>query len=636
MPKEQPEMRKLKHVDASGAISFLFLAMLVLGAVPACAQESQELLATISQQVGRSMQSLTGYSFQRRTEVQVDGDTKSVQLVQVAFGPDRQPLVTPIGAPPPEDTGFGLRGLIEKRKAEEMKEEVRNLVQLSNSYLVPSQVEMQQLFGQAQVFVNPDSGVVRVDVSDLLQMGDHVTMNCDGLTKNRTQTQVRTFTNGNPVTINAVYQTLPTGLNYNAQTVINVPANGLQITINTMNYQQQAVPVASTPSVAQDPGWPRQWTNQGNTLVVYQPQVDDWKDFSVLDLRMAFSITPAGGRTAVGVMVLTGDTQVDNENQMVLISNLKIVSTHYPSLSPSETEPLDRLVRTFLPPTVNVSLHRLVASVPKKESVPGVQLRNDPPVIFVSYKPAILLDVDGRPVRAPVRKTSLEYVVNTHWPLFFDPGGSMFYLLVDRQWLKAATPDGPWLVTTKLPREMSRLRDDPQWADLEQSIPPPPAVPGAVVPIVFYSAVPADILLFDGKPSYARIPGTQLAYATNTLSYVFLHTPTNRYYYLTAGRWFGADSLGGPWKFATPDLPADFARIPPTSPAAQVLASVPGTEEAKDAVLMAQIPTTVIVNPAAAAARAKATYDGVAPVRADRGDIDVVRHEFHANGHPGR
>ena len=62
--------------------------------------------------------------------------------------------------------------------------------------------------------------------------------------------------------------------------------------------------------------------------------------------------------------------------------------------------------------------------------------------------------------------------------------------------------------------------------------------------------------------------------------------------------------------FATPDLPANFAKIPPSSPASAVLASVPGTDEAKDAVLLAQVPTTMTVNPTKAAAMVKVQYGG--------------------------
>src|SRR5439155_17167370 len=44
-------------------------------------------------------------------------------------------------------------------------------------------------------------------------------------------------------------------------------------------------------------------------------------------------------------------------------------------------------------------------------------------------------------------------------------------------------------------------------------------------------------------------------------------------------------------------------------PAARVLVSVPGTEEAKDAILLAQIPTTAVVDPKAAE-QAKVSYTG--------------------------
>ncbi len=381
-------------------------------------------------------------------------------------------------------------------------------------------------------------------------------------------------------------------------------------TVKWMFVSLGLILVVATAGVAQDPGWPRQLTANGNTLIYYQPQVDDWKNFRELNWRMAISLTPAGGKAAVGIVVLKGDTQVDNDNKMVLINNMQIVRTDFPYLDPASAAKMDQLARTFLPPAVSISLHELVACVPKKESVASVQLKNDPPVIFVSYTPAILLDVDGQPVGVPVRDTNLEYVVNTHWRLFFNKAKSEYYLLAGEQWLRASNLEGPWSAAKSLPKDMDRMAQDPQWADLRTFIPVPPAKPDAAVPKVFYSTSPAEVILFDGQPVYSQIAGTQLIYATNTMSYVFFHRPTRQYYYLTAGRWFSASSLNGPWTFATPNLPADFAQIPPTSPAGQVLASVPGTEEAKDAVLHAQIPTTVVVNPSAAAAEAKVTYDG--------------------------
>ncbi len=48
--------------------------------------------------------------------------------------------------------------------------------------------------------------------------------------------------------------------------------------------------------------------------------------------------------------------------------------------------------------------------------------------------------------------------------------------------------------------------------------------------------------------------------------------------------------LNGPWAFATDNLPADFALIPPDGKQGNVLASVPQTPEAQAAVLQAEIP----------------------------------------------
>lgn len=367
--------------------------------------------------------------------------------------------------------------------------------------------------------------------------------------------------------------------------------------------------VSATVSAAKDPGWPRQIVKQGSTLIYYQPQVDDWKNFTDLDWRMAFSLTPAGGKEVVGVVELQAHTEVDNDKKMVVITHLKILRTNFPSLEPVRAAQMDQLLRTFLPTSVSISLHRLVACVPKPDSVPGVPVKNDPPAIFVSYAPAILLALDGDPVLADVPKTSLAFVVNTTWPLFYDKPKPSYYLLIDQQWMTAAGLAGPWSTTLKLPSDMAKMAGDPEWAALKKVI-PPPVVPKGVIPGVFYSNRPAEMILFDGKPAYSSIPGTQLSYATNTSSYLFLHKATNQYYYLTGGRWFRSNSLQGPWSFATTDLPVDFAKIPLSSPASVIRASVPGTDEAKDAVLLAQVPTRMTVNPATAAANVKVVYGG--------------------------
>ncbi len=368
-----------------------------------------------------------------------------------------------------------------------------------------------------------------------------------------------------------------------------------------------------TASFAQDIGWPREKSSADATIIYYQPQLDEWKDYRELDARMAVSIKPKTGQPAVGVVYLRARTDANLETRNVVLSQFQITSTKFPSLDQAGAAAMGQLVKTFLSPnaTLNISLDRLLAEVEEKkqDSTPAAAVKNDPPKIFVSYGNAILLLVDGEIVRAPIGKTSLEFVVNTNWDLFFDKTDSKYYLLNQKMWLTAASLEGPWSVTTKLPADLSKIPDQPNWADVKKAI-PPPANAGATAPKVFYSNVPAEIITFKGKPVYAKIPNTQLSYATNTESNIFLQSGENQYYFLVAGRWFRATSLDGPWTFATADLPADFAKIPKNSPRSSVLVSVPGTDEATDAVLLAQIPNTVIVDRAKAEAAVQVSYDG--------------------------
>src|SRR5215831_7661633 len=366
---------------------------------------------------------------------------------------------------------------------------------------------------------------------------------------------------------------------------------------------------SSTAAGQSDSTWPREKYSNGTKLIVYHPQVDDWKNFQDLSWRMAISLTPKTGKEVVGVIEMKGTTSVDNVAKLVTISNLQVTGTYFPSLDKPTAEKMEQLFKTFVPPTFSASLYHLIASTPKKEPPAGVQLNNEPPKIFVGYQPSILLTVNGEPVLSEVPNTNLKFVVNTEWPLFFDQGNSAYYVAVGQAWLTASSLDGQWSPTKKLPPEMSKVPQDKQWSALKKFI-PPAANPKGPAPEVFYSDKPAEIILFDGQPAYAQIPDTQLEYATNTNSVVFVYKPTKQFYFLTAGRWFSAADLQGSWTYATPNLPADFAKIPSSSPASAILATVPGTEQAKDAVLLAQVPTTMTVKPTEAAAKVKVAYAG--------------------------
>jgi hypothetical protein len=355
--------------------------------------------------------------------------------------------------------------------------------------------------------------------------------------------------------------------------------------------------------------WPREITKDGNRLTFYQPQVDAWTDYRQLDGRVAIVLTPAGEQSVTGMITLQAQTDTDFDERTVAIHDIRITSALFPSLDDVAQQKMRSVTEGLFPKAgVLISLDRMLAAAEDSET-PGktVALKTDPPKIFVSIEPAILLLVDGEPVRAPLAQTSVEVIVNANWDLFFDKARHQFYLSNSPLWLQAPTLNGPWTTATSLPSDMSKLPDD--WADVKKTI-PPSAPTGAPAPKVFYSDTAAELIAFDGAPQWQAIQGTNLAYATNTDSDFFIDYTSNRFYYLTSGRWFSALQRTGPWSFASDKLPPDFSSIPADSPAADVLPNIPGTDEAREAVMMAQIPTLAVVNKAEAAAAVKVNYQG--------------------------
>jgi hypothetical protein len=358
---------------------------------------------------------------------------------------------------------------------------------------------------------------------------------------------------------------------------------------------------ASCSIFAQDPGWPRQLTNNGSILVLYTPQVEDWPEYQTLNFRMAFALTPYQGKESVGVLYISATTTVDTYTRMVDIFNMNITDVHFPSLDPATAASMGQIVRQFLDVTkkVTVSMDRIVAATPKKQPTTAVSnIKNDPPTIFVSNTPAILLQMQGEAAVTDASKGGMKYVYNANWPLFQDPGTNKYYLFDNVEWQTAGQLQGPWTYTSKLPKALTDLKKDDNWKTVLKTAIPAPAKSKSL-PNIYYSVDPAEIVIFSGAPSMQPIPGTGLTYASNTGSNLFYSGQTSLYYFLASGRWFSAPGLNGPWLYATPNLPADFANIPETSPAARVLSTVPGTDEAADAVMIAQIPTKVTVDPKA-------------------------------------
>jgi len=103
-----------------------------------------------------------------------------------------------------------------------------------------------------------------------------------------------------------------------------------------------------------------------------------------------------------------------------------------------------------------------------------------------------------------------------------------------------------------------------------------------------------------------------------------------------AGRWFRATSLDGSWEWVPGEqVPRDFAHISPESPKGHVLASIPGTEQAREALIANEIPQTATVR--RNEAKLNVRYDGEPQFRPIEGTpmeyaVNTSPEVIHAEG----
>lgn len=348
-----------------------------------------------------------------------------------------------------------------------------------------------------------------------------------------------------------------------------------------------------------DGGWPRSYvTPTGANLVVYTPQISSWDKQKHMVLYAAAAYTPAGAsQPAFGTVKAEATTNVALSERLVELSVVKITDTNFPTLTKDQVLEIVTQITSGIPQHERViALDRVLASLDTSQiipkNVPGVKA--DPPLVFFSKSPALIVNIDGEPVWSAIPANDLKYAINTNWDLFEHAPTKTFYLRNQKMWLSATSVKGPWAETNTLPQSFTRLPANDNWNDVRSAV--PPEQKAQTVPRVFVSTRPAELILMKGEPQYKPIANTQLQWISNTDSDVFRMGTTGTVYYLVAGRWFSAPGFTGPWTFATPTLPPEFREIPLENPRSRVLASVPGTPQAAEAVLLAEMPQTARVN----------------------------------------
>jgi hypothetical protein len=353
-------------------------------------------------------------------------------------------------------------------------------------------------------------------------------------------------------------------------------------------------------AVAKDP-WPRHTTTSAGIATIYQPQVDSWKgDKLVFHAAVAFAASDSAPPT-FGVVFASARTETDKENRTVTLEDMQLTGAKYPS-RPDSVKPYLAALRAKMPSTARViSLDQVQMSllvVTDKSKMKQIPVKNAPPTIYFSQTPAILVLINGNPAPRAVPGTSAQRIINTG--VLLAMSGGVYYLKLFDGWMQAPQLTGPWTVAYTAPPVLDSVLS---WAKSQRidllsgtspdADEPAPSIITATPPQIITSTTPAELIVTNGPPDYEPVGTTDLLYVSNTSAHVFEYIDNQQIYVLISGRWFTAPATMGPWTYVPgTQLPADFSQIPLDSPVEPVLASVPGTPQAQEALIENSVPQT--------------------------------------------
>jgi hypothetical protein len=383
-----------------------------------------------------------------------------------------------------------------------------------------------------------------------------------------------------------------------------------------VNAQQVTPSVAVPPPAAPVTQWPQRLDSPDGLITVYEPQPNKFEG-DVLTARAAVSLTPTGATDPeFGAMWFTARVSTDRDARIVTVQNVTIKQVKLPNSAGEQETKFGQVIEQQVPGmNLMLSLDQLEATVGviQKEKQETQQLDNSPPNIVFVNTPTTLVVLDGQPKLQATQDNGVMAVINTPFVLLFDGNSKRYFLKAGEFWMVAPDVTGPYApagndVPAGVTDAGSKLTDNssaqangqPNGQAAQQQ------GPGQIM----VAEQPTELIASQGPPTYTPLPGNNLLYMSNTQSDVFIEVASQQFYVLLSGRWFSSKSLQGPWAFVAADkLPGAFAQIPADSPKANVLVSVAGTQQAKDARMDAFIPQTTAIDRNAGANLA-VSYDG--------------------------
>ncbi len=379
-----------------------------------------------------------------------------------------------------------------------------------------------------------------------------------------------------------------------------------------------AVAEPPSPSGAPSPGspggdWPKTILLGQRKVILDTPHAESLEG-TALEARGGIGLVRAGEtEPAWGTIWYEADVTIDRDRRTVTLASVHVSRIQVAGLPSLQLQRLaGRLSLAIARRRITLGLDDVLASARiwqyRSEAPP--KLGTEPPQILFETEPAVLVVFDGEPRFHPVGGSHLKRAMNTAFLVLSDPRDGSYYLDGGTLWFRASDPAGPWTKADDVPPEAVEIarRDREEAGVSEKEMAKTEKRADSRVPKILVATAPTELIVSDGPPKWTSLVEGELETLSSSDDDVF-RTPDGKVWVVLSGRWYESDSLKGPWTFVPPDrLPDGFADIPADSPKAEVLAFVPGTSAAHEALEDEATPRTAAIR--RKDAHVNVTYDG--------------------------
>ena len=197
--------------------------------------------AAVRAEVARSRDALRDYTWTEHTEVSVKGEVKSSTAATCHYKSNGDLVKTPLGAAEEQKKANATAKRVVTRKKADMQDYIERAVSTIQDYVPPKPEQIDHLLrtGSAALGHSAD-GKSEVRMTNYYQEGDSLVITYDSASKVILRAHIASTLGSpkDPVTLDAIFEKLPDGVNHLSSTTLNAPSKKIQVKTRNVMYQK--------------------------------------------------------------------------------------------------------------------------------------------------------------------------------------------------------------------------------------------------------------------------------------------------------------------------------------------------------------------------------------------------------------